>query len=222
MYDYTRLTFTELVNKIGSSRYFNLPAMLKEILSRLSDASSIESVTGDFVDNTDPLNPEINVNEVNLGQVINDRLSIKLTPSPNDEFVILDSITGEAVTVFYSTIKPYKVYTALLSQSGTDAPVATVLENTLGFTPIYTYSSTGVYALSPLEDFSNFLNKGVVIFLNKGSNDSTNATNSISCAYNYEDGALEIRTYANGLASDGILSDVDSFQKTSFEIRVYN
>jgi hypothetical protein len=27
---------------------------------------------------------------------------------------------------------PYKVYTALLTQTGTDAPVATVLENTLG------------------------------------------------------------------------------------------
>lgn len=116
----------------------------------------------------------------------------------------------------------YKVYTALLTQKGTDAPVATVLENTLGFTPIYTYSSAGVYILSPLEDFYKFLSKGVVIFLNKGSNDSTNATNSISCAYNYKDGVLEIRTYANGLASDDILSDVYSFQKTSFEIRVYN
>jgi len=29
-------------------------------------------------------------------------------------------------------IRPYKVYSALLTQSGTDAPVATVLENTLG------------------------------------------------------------------------------------------
>ena len=28
--------------------------------------------------------------------------------------------------------RPYKVYTALLTQSGTDAPVATVLENTIG------------------------------------------------------------------------------------------
>jgi hypothetical protein len=41
----------------------------------------------------------------------------------------------------------YKVYTALLSQSGTDAPVATVLENTLGVTPTYGYSSAGDYTL---------------------------------------------------------------------------
>lgn len=30
------------------------------------------------------------------------------------------------------TGRPYKVYTALLSQTGTDAPVATVLENSIG------------------------------------------------------------------------------------------
>ena len=39
----------------------------------------------------------------------------------------------------------YKVYTALLSQSGTSAPVATVLENTLGGTVVWTRNSTGLY-----------------------------------------------------------------------------
>ena len=34
---------------------------------------------------------------------------------------------------------PYKVYTALLTQTGTNAPVATVLENTLGGTPVWSY-----------------------------------------------------------------------------------
>lgn len=38
----------------------------------------------------------------------------------------------------------YKVYKALLTQSGTDAPVATVLENTLG-TVTWLYSSVGDY-----------------------------------------------------------------------------
>jgi hypothetical protein len=41
--------------------------------------------------------------------------------------------------------RPYKVYTALLTQSGTDAPVATVLENTLGATVSFTRTNTGVY-----------------------------------------------------------------------------
>lgn len=39
----------------------------------------------------------------------------------------------------------YKVYTALLTQSGTNDPVATVLENTLGGTVVWTYGSTGLY-----------------------------------------------------------------------------
>lgn len=38
-----------------------------------------------------------------------------------------------------------KVYRALLTQTGTDAPVATVLENTLGGTVVWTRDSMGVY-----------------------------------------------------------------------------
>lgn len=41
--------------------------------------------------------------------------------------------------------RPYKVYTALLSQSGTSAPTAIVLENTLGGTVVWSRSSTGIY-----------------------------------------------------------------------------
>ncbi len=40
---------------------------------------------------------------------------------------------------------PYLVYTALLTQSGTDAPVATVLENTLGGTVVWTRTGDGQY-----------------------------------------------------------------------------
>lgn len=39
----------------------------------------------------------------------------------------------------------YLVYTALLTQSGTSAPVATVLENTLGGTVVWTYVDVGTY-----------------------------------------------------------------------------
>lgn len=41
--------------------------------------------------------------------------------------------------------RPYKVYTALLTQSGTSAPVATVLENTLGGSVIWTRDDVGIY-----------------------------------------------------------------------------
>ena len=39
----------------------------------------------------------------------------------------------------------YLVYTALLTQSGTDAPVATVLENTLGGTVVWSRDASGIY-----------------------------------------------------------------------------
>ena len=42
------------------------------------------------------------------------------------------TINGDFIITGTTNIRPYKVYTALLTQSGTDAPVATVLENTLG------------------------------------------------------------------------------------------
>lgn len=43
---------------------------------------------------------------------------------------------------------PYKIYHALLSQAGTAAPTAVILENTLGEVPTFSYSSQGVYLLT--------------------------------------------------------------------------
>lgn len=41
--------------------------------------------------------------------------------------------------------KPYKSYVALLSQGGTDAPTAVVLENTLGGEIVWTRDGAGTY-----------------------------------------------------------------------------
>ena len=95
---YTNLTFTELVNKIGISRYYDLPKMLKEAFLKLK--TLIENLT-------------------------NSVEALENAPT-------VDS-------------RPYKVYTALLTQEGTDAPVATVLENTLGEDIIWTRDSSGSY-----------------------------------------------------------------------------
>jgi hypothetical protein len=54
-------------------------------------------------------------------------------------------------------IPTYKVYRALLTQTGTNAPVATVLENTLGLIPTYSYQDVGSYALTaPLSNPNPF------------------------------------------------------------------
>ncbi len=53
---------------------------------------------------------------------------------------------NEGFFVQQNTSAPsYLVYTALLTQTSTNAPVATVLENTLGATPVWSYDSVGFY-----------------------------------------------------------------------------
>lgn len=42
---------------------------------------------------------------------------------------------------------PYRSYIALLNQSGTDAPVPTIIYNDLGFDPVWEYVSQGTYNL---------------------------------------------------------------------------
>ncbi len=67
-----------------------------------------------------------------------------------------------------------KVYIALLDQSGTDAPVATVLKNTLGGTVVWTYTSVGFYAGTLIGAFT--AEKTVVDFLQLDINNLTLAT----------------------------------------------
>lgn len=71
-------------------------------------------------------------------------------------------------------IPPYKIHTALLNQTGTNAPVATVLENTLGGDIVWTYVSSGVYQATLNDAFT--LNK---VFIIKSSGENNNAGNVI-------------------------------------------
>lgn len=59
-----------------------------------------------------------------------------------EPFLSDDEITNLSAT---GTTNGVKVYRALLTQTGTDAPVATVLENTLGGTVVWSYSDVGLY-----------------------------------------------------------------------------
>lgn len=62
-----------------------------------------------------------------------------------------------------------KKYVALLTQSGTDAPVATVLENSLGGTVVWTRDDLGTY----LGDLANAFPDGkTVCIIGSGNNPS--------------------------------------------------
>lgn len=108
---------------------------------------------------------------------------------------------------------PYKVYTALLSQTGASAPTIQVLENTLGATLIASVIGTGYY---------QFLLTGTanIFTINKtyttvqpyaGANGPY-----IAGAERVNDTVITVRTTYDGTASDDLLSN------SPFEIRVYN
>lgn len=110
--------------------------------------------------------------------------------------------------------RPYKVYTALLSQAGEDAPVPTVLENTLGETLSYTRIDVGIYVIATTGIFPQ--NKTWAV-INTPSYDGNGPfalqigrINNTQC---------EIYAYQlpNTLADLGTNDD-----RTSIEIRVYN
>lgn len=54
-----------------------------------------------------------------------------------------------------------KEYVALLTQTGTNAPVATILKNTLGGVPVWTYSTVGTYLATLASAFT--VNKTIVL-----------------------------------------------------------
>jgi len=100
----------------------------------------------------------------------------------------------------------YKVYTALLTQTGTNAPVATVLENTIGPITItrggageYTITSSGLFTLSQ----TTFDITPIQGFIKQSGLSSINTI------------VFETRSTSN-VASDGLLAS------KKIEIRVYN
>ena len=111
--------------------------------------------------------------------------------------------TNNEKTEYYSLddIRGYKVYTALLTQSGTDAPVATVLENTLGDIT-FTVDGEGTY--NAISDGLFTINKTTSIL---SSTISTSSNTTI---------AIDINTINIYTTSS------DNLQNSLFEIRVYN
>lgn len=79
---------------------------------------------------------------------------------PTDLQDAFDKLTTATANFNGGGAAPYKVYKALLTQTGTDAPVATVLENTLGVDLVWTRDSAGVYYGTSA---NVFLNKNVIV-----------------------------------------------------------
>jgi hypothetical protein len=94
---------------------------------------------------------------------------------------------------------PYKVYSALITQTGTDAPVATVLQNTLGFTPTWAYNAQGSYILQSVGQWT----ANVELFLG-ASNDGDPETYTTFTNRIIRFSSNEIRVATGTLITDGV------------------
>lgn len=105
------------------------------------------------------------------------------------------------------TARPYKVYTALLTQTGTAAPVATILENQLSGPIVWARAGVGVYTGTLSAAFT--ANKTTVSI----SQPATGKANIVRTSAN----VLTVNTFdATPAAADAILSGM------LVEVRVYN
>lgn len=105
----------------------------------------------------------------------------------------------------------YLVYTALLNQTGTNAPVATVLENTLGGTVVWSYSSVGAY----FGTLNGAFPSGKCFFSIISDN-----INNIYTANRGSDNVIAVNTGTNDAPSLFIPLN-DLLVDASFEVRVY-
>ena len=105
----------------------------------------------------------------------------------------------------------YTVYTALITQAGAAAPVATVLQNTTGGTIAWTRNSTGRY-VATISGKTYVANKTAVIITSGGNSDKflkpvVSSTSTIDI-YNIDTG-------------DSAVSD-EVLKTTTVEIRIYS
>ena len=127
-------------------------------------------------------------------------------------YELLDSLIKSIfVTTAQVGSRPYKVYTALLTQSGTDAPIATVLENTIGDivwsradAGIYTGTLNGAFTLDKTHTKAGTVENG--------------EDNGIYPIYT----SIPTANFCVVRTSEGKNSVDNRLNKSSIEIRVYN
>ena len=109
----------------------------------------------------------------------------------------------------------YKVYTALLSQSGTASPTAIVLQNTIGDI-VWTRPGDGYYVGTLNNAFTE--NKTFIIYTHDSLNGNTGFPGGVRTSNNEV-----LLLFNNGIGNDiGSYVDIGGDAIESIEIRVYN
>ena len=140
-----------------------------------------------------------------------------ITPTSSDLVLIVDTstdgnptktatISGIGSLINAGFTGGYTVYTALITQAGTAAPVATILQNTTGGTFTYARTSGGDYTVTVSGNL--FTANKTLVFLNGGSSE-----NNHDIAWERaSDTVINLSTHN----SDG------KFTAGSIEIRIYS
>ena len=140
-----------------------------------------------------------------------------ITPTSSDLVLVVDTstdgnptktatISGIGSLINAGFTGGYTVYTALITQAGTAAPVATILQNTTGGTFTYARTSGGDYTVTVSGNL--FTVNKTLVFLNGGSSE-----NNHDIAWERaSDTVINLSTHN----SDG------KFTAGSIEIRIYS
>ena len=140
-----------------------------------------------------------------------------ITPTSSDLVLIVDTSTdgnptktatidGIGSLINAGFTGGYTVYTALITQAGTAAPVATILQNTTGGTFTYARTSGGDYTVTVSGNL--FTVNKTLVFLNGGSSEN----NHDIALERASDTVINLSTHN----SDG------KFTAGSIEIRIYS
>jgi hypothetical protein len=129
------------------------------------------------------------------------------------EWLNLDQLITNIVTPLIPPTSTYKVYTALLTQFGEDAPTAVVLQNTLGGNIVWSRYSEGVYEATLI---GAFVENKTFTLINSTEDGEDNGVDA-SWSKRVSDDKVGVRT-----SSGSLYSQDNRLQSTSFEIRVYN
>jgi len=151
--------------------------------------------------------------------------------STNNRIVVADGINQKGIVyrddytanfTTYSLVtkgyvdskKPYKVYVALLTQTGTASPTAIELENTFGFSPTFSYVLDGYYSLEMTGEFPS---TNTVIF--NGSADQGPIGGDFAHLTSNRNNDDSILLYTFDVNGGGLTNGL--LNNTSIEIRVY-
>jgi hypothetical protein len=112
----------------------------------------------------------------------------------------------------------YKVYTAILTQTGTAAPVATVLENTLGGAVTFSRTQAGQYNIISSAKFGN-----TPPFIILGSNrEPVNVGGIVTNLITRYQSSSNIDFWSMNSAYNSFIEGYGAINNLAIEIRVYN